>query len=249
VAATRNSGKRVRETKEDRVKSTEQVAKAAFDALPTSDKMLVLPWRELGNTWEDSMVNSGVLSGPLPSTPYRITPAEAERQRRIDQINEQSLARRIRNLLPDECSRRYEASHHEAAHGIVVMALGKPLRSIQVNSDNPAGGLCTYGNSGVTPLETATIAVAGMTWIEQVYYKQFRYYIPSGATGCDSDIRRAQAAVGTDMNWELGRAFRLAKEILRDNFDETEALADALDRDGVWFPSNQRGPARGRGHV
>jgi hypothetical protein len=247
VAVTRNSGPRVRETKEDRVKSTEQIARAAFDKLPTGDKMLVMPWRELGNSWETSMANSGVLSGPLSSAPYRLTPVEAERQRRIDEINEESLARRMRNLLPDECSRRYETSHHEAAHGIVVMALDKPLRSIQVNTDNPAGGLCTYGKSGVTPLEAATIALAGKVWIERVYYKRFRYYLPSGATGCDSDIRRAQSAVGTDMNWELGRAFRLARDILKDNFDETESLADKLDRDGIWFPPNQRGS--GRGHV
>jgi hypothetical protein len=231
------------------VKSNEQIARAAFDKLPTSDKVLVMPWRELGNSWEDSMANSGVLSGPLSSAPYRMTPAEAERQHRIDEINEESLARRIRNLLPDEVSRRYETAHHEAAHGIVVMALGKPLRSIQVNSDSPAGGLCTYGNSGVTPLETATIALAGKVWIEHVYYKRFCYYLPSGATGCDSDIRRAHAAVGTDINWDLGRAFRLAKEILKENFDETESLANKLDRDGVWFPPNQRGSARGRGHV
>jgi hypothetical protein len=196
--------------------------------------MLVLDWVALGNTWQDAMLNSGVLTGPRPST-GRLTPSEAARQRESDRLNEILIERRLRHLLPDEVSRRHETAHHEAAHAIVVMAFGKALRSVSIKTDDPSGGLCEYAK-GSTALETATIAVAPVAWIEQVYYREFRHYLPNGATGCDSDLRRATGAVGYDMQWNLGKAFTQAREILRENFDETVALADKLDRDGVWRP-------------
>jgi hypothetical protein len=234
VDDTSGSGTSLRGTEGRSVKSAEQAAYRVYCGLPTRKKMGVLPWRELGNPWSVSLINSGVLSDPDQSAYRPRTPSEAARQQESDRLNEILLARRVRNLLPDECSRRYESAHHESAHAIVVMALGKALRFISIG-DDPSGGLCTFAK-GSTPLEIATICVAPIVWIEQVYYRQFRHYLPKGATGCDSDLRKATGAVGYDMQWELGKAFRHAREILRDNFDETEALAEKLDRDGVWRP-------------
>jgi hypothetical protein len=217
------------------MKSAEQIAKRAYDELPTRDKMLVMQWRELGNSWQDSMLSSGVCSGPRPSASYRLSPAEAARQAESDRLNEILLARRVRNLLPDECSRRYQGAHHESAHAIVVLALGKALRSISIG-DDPSGGLCTFAK-GSTPFEIATICVAPIVWIEQVFYRQFPYYLPNGATGCDSDLRKAHEAVG---GWELDKAFKQCRAILKENFDSVVAVADALDREGEWRPGHTR---------
>ena len=111
------------------------------------------------------------------------------------------------------------------------MALNKSVGSIRINSDDPSGGLCSF-ERGSTPLEIATICVAPVVWIEQVYYKEFRHYLPWGATGCETDLMRARDAVG----WELDRAFRQAREILIDNRDAVISIADRLDRDGEYRP-------------
>lgn len=214
------------------MKSREQAARAKFEKLDVRDKLLVLPWVEIGNPWDDSLVISGVLSGSRPSASFRLSPSEARRQKELDRLYEEEVERRLRRLLPDEVSRRHETAHHEAAHAIVVMALCRALRSVQINDDDPSGGLCTYAK-GATPHETATIAVAPIVWIDQIYYKEFRHYLPWGATGCESDLRKARAAVG----WEIDKAVKHAREILRDNYDETVALADRLDRDGEWRPA------------
>ncbi|HEX5348523.1 MAG TPA: hypothetical protein VFW64_15685 [Pseudonocardiaceae bacterium] len=214
------------------MKSREQAARAAYSDLPTADKLRVMSWVELGNTWEDAMLSSGVCSGPRPSTSYRMTPREAERQRQIDHFDEESLARRERNLLPNECSRRYETSHHEAAHAIVVMAFGKALRSISINSEDARSGLCTF-EKGTTPLQTATICVAPIVWIEQVYYREFRYHMPWGSSGCESDLRKARDVVGDS---GLDKAFKLCREILKENYDSVIAVANRLDSEGYYRP-------------
>lgn len=217
------------------MKSQEQIAWAQFEKLhDVRDKMDVLDWMELGNSCQDAMINSRVLTGPRPTT-GRLTPSEAAREREYQRQFGKLVERRIKNLLPNEVSRRYETAHHEASHAIIVMAFGKALRSVSIDGDDARSGLCTF-EKGSTPLEIATICVAPIVWIQQVYYRQFRYYLPNGASGCESDLRRAQELVGYDMTFQLGRAFTQAREILTEHADEVIAVANRLDRDGEYRP-------------
>jgi hypothetical protein len=211
------------------VKSTEQTSKALYDQLPTRQKIAVVNWRRLGNSWTDSLLNSGALSNRNTST-YPISPSEAARHELSDELHEALLAQQVRYALPDEVSRRCETSHHEAAHATIVMALGKTLRSISINTDNPSSGLCEY-ERGATPLETATICLAPIVWLEQVY-RDFPYYLPWGATGCEKDLQKAHEAVG----WEIDKAWKQARAILADNYNAVIAIADRLDRDGEYQP-------------
>jgi hypothetical protein len=211
------------------VKSREQLARATFDKLDVRDRMLVLDWVALGNSWHDSLINSGVLAGPRPSV-GRLTPAEAARLAEYDRQFGKLVEQRLRNLPPDETSHRRETAEHESAHAIIVLSFGRALlRSLQINNNDPSGGLCTY-EKGSTPFETAVIALAPKVWIEQIRYQQFSPAF--GATGCESDLQRARDAVG----WEIDRAAKRAYEILLDNYDSVLAVADRLDRDGEYKP-------------
>jgi hypothetical protein len=192
------------------VKSREQVAKAAYLKLPVADKLLVMPWRELGNSWEDSMLSSGVASGPRPSTPFRRSPAEFDRQQESDRLAE-----------------------HEAAHGVVALSLGRNVGRLEINPNDATGGSCTYQRAD-DPMENAIIALAGKVWLEQIRYRDFD--LPWGATGCDGDLQTAYDAVGHDMSYLLGRAFKRCKAILKDNYEAVLILADKLDRDGAFQP-------------
>lgn len=93
-----------------RGKSTEDIARAAYHELPARDKMLVQSWRALGNSWFDSVVNSGVL---VPSG-HRVRPEEfaliAERER-LDQlfVKEQEW----RNLACTKQRARTESAQHD----------------------------------------------------------------------------------------------------------------------------------------
>lgn len=149
------------------MKSTEQIARAAFDKLPVRDKILVLDWRELGNSWHDSLVNSGALSGARPSGAFRMTPTEVARQEESDRLDEVIVARRLRNLLPDETSRRRETAEHEAAHGVVALAFGRNVRRLEINANDATGGTCVYQRAD-DPMQTAVIALAGKVWLEQL---------------------------------------------------------------------------------
>jgi hypothetical protein len=211
------------------VKSTEQTAKQLYDELPTHAKIRVMNWRRLGNSWTDSLLNSGALSNRNTST-YPLNPSEAARQELSDEIHGALLAQQVRYALPDEVSRRYQTAHHETAHLVVAMALSKTVRSISISTDNPSSGLCQY-ERGATPLETATICVAPIVWLEQVY-RDFPYFMPWGASGCEKDLQKAHDAAG----WEIDKASEQARAILADNYDAVVVIADRLDRDGEYQP-------------
>jgi hypothetical protein len=219
------------------VKSNEQRAKAAFDKLTVREQMTVLDWRELGNNWQDSLIGSGVL---CESGNYRLTATETARQQVYDQVHSATVTRRLHNLQllhPDETSLRRETAEHEASHCVVAMSLGRNIRSVSIDDDDPSAGRCRYSKAG-TPLETAIISVGPIVWLEQIRYREFRHLL-RGATGCESDLKRAQAAVGYDMQWgfgELWKAFRQAHAILEDNFDAVMSVAEVLDREGSYVP-------------
>jgi hypothetical protein len=215
------------------VKSNEQRAKAAFDKLTIREQMTVLDWRELGNNWQDSLIGSGVLC----ESGYRLTATEAARQQIYDQVHAATVERRLHNLQllhPDETTLRRETAEHESSHCVVAMSLGRNVRSVTIDDNDPSAGRCRYSEAG-TPLETAVISVAPIVWMEQIRFREFRH-LPRGATGCENDLKRAQAAVGYDMQWNLGKAFRAAHAILEDNFDAVISVAEVLDREGSYVP-------------
>jgi hypothetical protein len=215
------------------VRSTERDAKAEYLQLPTRRKLLALPWRELGCSWEDAMINSGVRSDPHPEPVFPRTPSEAARQRESDRLDELALARRVRNLGPDETTERRQSAEHESAHGVVALSLGRNVGRLEINANDASGGTCTYRKSD-DPMDNAVIALAGKVWLEQFRYLEFD--LPWGATGCEADLERAYEAVGHDMSWLLGRAFARCKAILSDNREAVLILADKLDRDGAFQP-------------
>lgn len=77
------------------MRSTEQTAKAAYDKLAPRDKRVVLAWRELGNDWFTSVVNSGVLSDGR-----RVRPDEAARAQDRERLEEMLLANQLRMMPP-----------------------------------------------------------------------------------------------------------------------------------------------------
>jgi hypothetical protein len=204
------------------MKSSEQMAKREFDKLAPRDKWLILAWRERGYDWCDSLLNSGVLS----STGWRVHPEEAARAQESDRIDELILRQYMRSMPTDDALRRREAAEHEAAHAIVAQALGVRVRVAHVLADGSGGCLHEYG----TPIQTATIALAGEIWIGTFRSLEF----PRGPAGCKSDRRAACSAVGAD-DWELKRAYEQCHTILKENRAIVLALADRIDADGHAF--------------
>jgi hypothetical protein len=199
-----------------------------------------MPWLELGYGYKDARRLSGVTSGPRPAAPFRRTPAEFARQQESDRLDELALARRLRNLGPDETTQRRQSAEHEAGHGVVALSLGRNVGRLEINANDPTGGSCFYQRAD-DPMDDAIIALAGKIWLEQFRYKE-SWMPPWGATGCDGDLRRAQELVGRDMSFQLGRAFKKCKEILRENADAVLVIADRLDRDGEFRPYSTMSP-------
>ena len=192
----------------------------------------MMSWRELGNDWATSMLNSGVLS-----TGRRVHPAQAARAEADADFDEMMLARRRRMMPIDDAARRRESSEHEAAHFVVAQALGIEVNAAAV-AHNGDGGGCFHERA--PRFETATIALAGELWIGM--YRSLEY--PRGPMGCEADRRAAIDAVGSDMNWELGRAHRRCFEILKENRAIVLSLGDRIDRDGNYIPTSVRNAVR-----
>ena len=202
------------------MKSTEQTAKAYYEQLTPHDKWLVLSWRELGNDWATSVINSGVLTRSR-----RTTPTEAARVRRSDEFEEILIQNYQRTMPIDAASRRREAAEHEAAHSVVAQSLGVPVRLAHVLPDG--SGECRH-ESG-TPFQTATIALAGEIWIGTFRSLEF----PRGPVGCIPDRRTALTALPD--HFEFGKAYDRCFTILRENHAKVLELADQIDRDGHAF--------------
>jgi hypothetical protein len=202
------------------VKSSEQIAKAAYEQLAPRDKWLVLSWREHGHDWCDSLLRSGVLT---PSR--RITPTEAARAQKNDEFEELLIQNYQRMMPTDDASRRRQTAEHEAAHSVVAQSLGVPIRLAHVLLDG--SGECLH-ESG-TPFQTATIALAGEMWIGIFRSLEF----PRGPVGCIPDRRTALKALPDQ--FEFGKARDQCFTILRENRAKVLALADRIDRDGHAF--------------
>lgn len=202
------------------MKSSEQIAKALYEEIPPRDKWLVLSWRELGNDWATSVINSGVLT-----TSRRITPTAAAHAQRNDKFDEMLIRNYQRTIPTDDASRRQQAAEHEAAHSIVAQSLGVPVRLAHVLADG--SGECLH-ESG-TPFQTATIALAGETWIGIFRSLEF----PRGPVGCIPDRRAAVQALPN--HFELNKAYNQCFTTLRENHAKVLTLADQINRDGHAF--------------
>jgi hypothetical protein len=203
------------------MKSPEHVARSIYEALPPRDKWPVLSWRELGNDWATSVINSGVLRTNGP----RITPQHAARH---------DLAERHEQLLLDQQRRilgsgpRREAAEHEAAHAIVADALGLTVRVAHIGLDGEGSGGCIHECG--TPFDTATVAMAGEMWIGVFRSDEFL----RGPHGCGPD--RIAALNALPDHWERNNAYHRCFHILRANHAAVLSLADRLDRDGDYLP-------------
>lgn len=182
------------------MRSSEQIAKAAYEKLAARDKRAVLAWRELGNDWFTSVVNSGVLSDGR-----RISPGEAALAGERERFEEMLLASQLRMMPPGETSRQREAAEHEAAHAILAQSFGL---DVKVAYTLPGGtGRCLY--EAGSPFQTAAIALAGELWIGTFRALAF----PRGATGCQDDRRRAIKACPDD--WDRRKAYQHCHEVLK----------------------------------
>jgi hypothetical protein len=199
--------------------TSEQLSFAMVGELDARDRRLVLAWRDLGNDWMTSLLNSGVLRSHGP----RVHPTEAA-VTEMRQQTEQLLAERAERLAPsDEHRVRRKTAEHEAAHAIVALALGVEVSSVAVMPDG--SGACWY-EKGRTPQEAGAIALAGELWISD--FRSFEY--PEGDSGCGAD-RRAVAQHLDDFG--ARQAMRRAREILASNRSDVLALAARLERDSL----------------
>ncbi|MGH3422268.1 MAG: hypothetical protein ACRDOD_22055, partial [Streptosporangiaceae bacterium] len=91
------------------MRSTERIARQAYEQLPARDKALVMSWRDLGNSWCDSLLNSGVLS----RSGRRVRPDDAARAVENERFDQTMLDRQRRMAPIDENVRMREAAEHE----------------------------------------------------------------------------------------------------------------------------------------
>ncbi|MGH3811235.1 MAG: hypothetical protein ACRDUV_02110 [Pseudonocardiaceae bacterium] len=193
------------------MKSTEQIARSIYEALPTRDKRVVLAWRQLGNDWCTSVLNSGVMR----ASGQRTTPHDAARQDLTDQYEQLLLDQQRRIMGSDQ---RRETAEHEAAHAIVADALGLKVRVAYIGLEADGSGGCIYERG--TPFDTATVAMAGEMWIGVFRSDEFL----GGPRGCGPD------------HLEHSKAYYRCFHILQTNGSAVMALADRLDQDGNYLP-------------
>lgn len=193
-------------------RNTETIAHQAYRSLPAQDKALVDSWRDLGNSWFDSILNSGVLTRTKTQKEQsiKVSPGRAEREvftelpwQHKDLVREwlaagHDLHSALLNsnvlgqgepISPREARRaairvndQREAAEHEAAHATVAAALGLDVISAKVSEDG--SGECVYAKG--TKLETAIVRMAGELWIDQLRGKS---EFPYGAKGLEGDHR------------------------------------------------------------
>lgn len=197
----------------------ERIARSHYETLDYRDRLVALEWVNVGHSWSDALIYSGVLSRTAP----RVSPYQAARDRENDELGRAMVKRAERFTL---FGSRRQAAEHEAAHLIVGQGLGL---DVKVSYVLPGGtGRCLY--EAGTPFQTATIALAGETWIGVFRSQEF----PGGPTGCESDIRAVWKALPDD--WEIRRAHRLCCQILRENTALVLAISDHIEADGCYVP-------------
>jgi hypothetical protein len=204
------------------VKSSEQAARRIYEGLSAADQQLVLAWRQLGNDWCTSVLNSGVMTRGRRHTPH-----EAAVKQFSDDYTRVILEWQ-RYLMGSDPRR--EQAEHEAAHAVVAQALGLKVRAIAIDLGGQVAGECYHARG--TPFQTATIALAGEMWIGL-----FRSYeFPRGPRGCESDRRCYLTLLPSHL--DLDRARRECFEILRANRALVLSRADQLDADGGYLPDS-----------
>jgi hypothetical protein len=205
------------------VKSTEQIARSIYEALPARDKKNVLAWRELGNDWCTSVLNSGVMR----ASGQRTTPHDAARQDLADRY-EQLIFDQYRRTTwrSTDFGKRREAAEHEAAHVIVAQALGLDVWLAHISGKGGGQSLYECG----TPHQTAVVTMAGEIWIN--VFRSYEFI--GGAHGCEDDQQAYLRALPDDVAYN--KAYRECFNILRRNYSTIIALADHIDNGGHYIP-------------
>jgi len=184
--------------------TTENIARRAYLKLPPADKADVDSWRDLGNSWVDSLLNSGVLSKPRRAEADSVARALAERQ---------------------TTENRREASEHEASHIILAQSFGLEIRSASVLPDG--SGTCIYQTC--PPFEEACIALAPSTWINTFCRSAF----PRGARGCEKDVQKAKRAY-LEGDMSIDDIHRYIHRTLKANSRTLLRIADQIERVGYY---------------
>jgi hypothetical protein len=199
----------------------EIAAKKAYDELSVQDQLRVLRWRDVGASWSDAVINSGVLA----RSSQRVTPEQATWNRQTDELG---------RVIVENAERftrfggRRQAAEHEAAHIVAGEAVGLDVRGGFILDDG--SGKCLYRDV-TSSFQEAVIAAAAEMWISRFRTREF----PGGASGCESD-RRAVLTALTD-HFELRRALDLCHDILRANVPSVLAVSDTIERDGCYVRS------------
>lgn len=230
--------------------TSEKAARAAYSKLSPRDKTDVDAWRDLGNSYFDSLLNSGVLTRTRtnPEDRTRMSSRGAKEVfhdlpwQTKDAIREwvatgHDLPDAIVNsnalgsgppITPREArhealriNRRREAAEHEASHAVAAHALGLDVRSASIADDN--SGSCVHVQG--TKLESAIVLMAPEIWIDRFRRDRFPY----GPTGLKAD-HRALAEISDELI--LRRAVGHCIELLKQNRAATLTLADRLEKYG-----------------
>lgn len=233
---------------------TEKISRKMYSELSPRKKALVDPWRDLGNSWFDSLINSGVLTRDTTRKErepnIRVSPGRAERE--------------IFAELPwphKDVVRQWLALGHDLRSAIVnsnVLGTGEPItpldahrRALRANDKREASeheaahcvaaaalgldvksakisddgsGECTYVKG--SKLETAIVRMAGELWIGRFCAQRFPY----GAKGLEGD-HRALAAIGDVLI--LRKAMDHCMSILSQNREIILATAAEILEHGV----------------
>jgi hypothetical protein len=230
--------------------TTEKVAHAAYLKLSLRDKAAVDAWLDLGNSYFDALINSGVLTKIRTNPDDRTGMSERGAREVFHDLSWQQknvvgewlaaghdLPDAILNanalgtgelVTPRDARRdrlriadRQEAAEHESAHAVAAQALGLDVQSAKIAEDG--SGECVHVKG--TRLERAIVKMAGELFIDRFRKDVFPY----GAKGLESD-HRALAAIG-DV-FILRSAMDHCMAILKQNRAIVLATANQIEKYG-----------------
>jgi hypothetical protein len=228
--------------------TTEKVARKAYLQLSPRDKTDVDPWLDLGNSYFDSLINSGVLT-KTRTNPEDRTRMSSRGAREVfhdlpwqhknivgewlatghdlpDALLSSNVLGTGEPITPLDAWReelrandRQQTAHHEAAHSVAAYALGLKVQSAKIKEDGSGSCIHTQG----TKLQNAVVIMAPELWIGRFRRDLF----PHGPTGLKAD-HRALAEIGD--TFILRTAMDHCMEILKQNREIVLETADRIAR-------------------
>lgn len=177
------------------ISPAERAARQVYANLSSRESYVVREWLATGHNMRDAILASNALgTGELR------TPADALREERYARDKRQ-------------------ASEHEAAHLCVASAVGLDAKYATISPDG--SGECGFAKGG-TPLQRATVLLAGEIWINKFRRDAF----PNGAKGLKGDHK----ALSIYDVFVMRRAMDLCIDVLRDRRAIILAAADRIEK-------------------